>query len=141
MLARKLGNRQSARIRFRNDPRLRFARPAPPPAYPSDHFDAPNAVTLGVKRRVTHMVKPGPAKENRIIPHWAPLRYVGKELRLPSSISATSISRATRSRTTPGAGPLAWERLALTREQVREYDLPVIIKRDRRAALLRRGRR
>jgi hypothetical protein len=30
------------------------------------------------------------------------------------------------------AGPLAWERLALTREQVREHDLPVIIKRDGR---------
>ena len=29
-------------------------------------------------------------------------------------------------------GALLWERLALTREQVREYDLPVIIKRDRR---------
>jgi hypothetical protein len=30
------------------------------------------------------------------------------------------------------AGVLLWERLALTHEQVREYDLPVIIKRDRR---------
>jgi hypothetical protein len=30
------------------------------------------------------------------------------------------------------AGPLAWERLALTREQVREHDLPVIVKRDNR---------
>jgi hypothetical protein len=30
------------------------------------------------------------------------------------------------------AGELIWEWLALTREQVREYDLPVIIKRDRR---------
>jgi len=29
-------------------------------------------------------------------------------------------------------GALVWERLALTEEQVREYDLPVIIKRDRR---------
>jgi hypothetical protein len=29
-------------------------------------------------------------------------------------------------------GELLWERLALTQEQVREYDLPVIIKRDRR---------
>jgi hypothetical protein len=29
-------------------------------------------------------------------------------------------------------GELVWERLALTQEQVREYDLPVIIKRDRR---------
>jgi hypothetical protein len=29
-------------------------------------------------------------------------------------------------------GELLWERLALTAEQVREYDLPVIIKRDRR---------
>jgi len=29
-------------------------------------------------------------------------------------------------------GDLLWERLALTAEQVREYDLPVIIKRDRR---------
>jgi hypothetical protein len=29
-------------------------------------------------------------------------------------------------------GNLLWERLALTQEQVREYDLPVIIKRDRR---------
>jgi hypothetical protein len=29
-------------------------------------------------------------------------------------------------------GALAWERLALTQEQVREYDLPVIVKYDRR---------
>jgi hypothetical protein len=29
-------------------------------------------------------------------------------------------------------GELIWERLALTVEQVREYDLPVIIKHDRR---------
>lgn len=29
-------------------------------------------------------------------------------------------------------GPLQWERVALTQEQVEEYDLPVIIKRDRR---------
>jgi hypothetical protein len=29
-------------------------------------------------------------------------------------------------------GDLSWERLALTEEQVRAYDLPVIIKRDRR---------
>ena len=29
-------------------------------------------------------------------------------------------------------GPLAWERLALTEEQVAAYDLPVIIKHDRR---------
>jgi hypothetical protein len=29
-------------------------------------------------------------------------------------------------------GPLQWERLALTREQVREHDLPTITKRDRR---------
>lgn len=29
-------------------------------------------------------------------------------------------------------GELLWERLALTQEQVREYDLPVIIKRDHR---------
>jgi hypothetical protein len=29
-------------------------------------------------------------------------------------------------------GELHWERLALTEEQVRAYDLPVIIKRDRR---------
>ena len=29
-------------------------------------------------------------------------------------------------------GELLWERLALTAEQMREYDLPVIIKRDRR---------
>ena len=29
-------------------------------------------------------------------------------------------------------GALAWERLALTEEQVREHDLPVIVKRDRR---------
>ena len=31
-------------------------------------------------------------------------------------------------------GHLRWERLALTREQVEEYDLPVIIKHDRRFA-------
>jgi hypothetical protein len=29
-------------------------------------------------------------------------------------------------------GALLWERLALTHEQVREYDLPMIIKHDRR---------
>jgi hypothetical protein len=29
-------------------------------------------------------------------------------------------------------GPLQWERVALTPEQVEEYDLPVIIKSDRR---------
>jgi len=29
-------------------------------------------------------------------------------------------------------GALQWERLALTEEQVRDYDLPIIIKRDRR---------
>jgi hypothetical protein len=29
-------------------------------------------------------------------------------------------------------GPLRWERLTLTREQVERYDLPTIIKRDRR---------
>jgi hypothetical protein len=29
-------------------------------------------------------------------------------------------------------GPLVWERLALTREQVEQYDLPTIEKRDRR---------
>ena len=29
-------------------------------------------------------------------------------------------------------GPLRWERLALTREQVEQYDLPIIIKHDRR---------
>jgi len=29
-------------------------------------------------------------------------------------------------------GPLRWERLALTEEQVRQYNLPTIIKRDRR---------
>jgi hypothetical protein len=31
-------------------------------------------------------------------------------------------------------GKLRWERLALTREQVEQYDLPVIIKHDRRFA-------
>jgi len=31
-------------------------------------------------------------------------------------------------------GPLRWERLALTREQVRQYNLPTIIKHDRRFA-------
>ena len=30
------------------------------------------------------------------------------------------------------SGALAWERLALTKTQVREYDLPVIVKHDRR---------
>jgi hypothetical protein len=31
-----------------------------------------------------------------------------------------------------GVGPLQWERLALTEEQVREYDLPTVEKSDRR---------
>jgi hypothetical protein len=54
----------------------------------------------------------------------------------PSATSATTTWRAGRSRPTPsareiGGGP-RWERIALTAEQVERYDLPKIIKRDRR---------
>ena len=55
-----------------------------------------------------------------------------------SSISGIWIYRAVRSKRTRDAylerevGELAWERLALTQEQVDRYDLPVIEKHDRR---------
>jgi hypothetical protein len=48
------------------------------------------------------------------------------------------ISLAAISKRTPGAfeqevgGTLVWERLALTQEQVEQYNLPIIIKRDHR---------
>jgi hypothetical protein len=71
-----LRNREPARIRLRNDPRLGLARPAPPPAHASDHLDPPNVASRAVKRMVAHMVKPIPQKEStpsrilHAIPMW-----------------------------------------------------------------------
>src|SRR5713101_2166239 len=78
--ARHFRNREPARIRLRNDPRLGLTRPAPP-THASDHLDAPNS--LGVKPMVAHMVKPIPQKESRTIPHHQSHRHAGKKSRLP----------------------------------------------------------
>jgi hypothetical protein len=44
------------------------------------------------------------------------------------------MSKIGRLRNALKVGELRWERLALTREQVEQYDLPVIVKHDRRFA-------